>query len=341
MSQDFYELLQVHPRADQNAITAAYQRLRVAYDPTRLEGAADDLQQLARQKRDQIERAYSVLSDPQQRRSYDQALAARQAVAPALAETAPATRQVDDYRPLPPAGGVERARGFNTQPVRTVTEGMPGGRVVQQRNARVWVVPAVLGTLLGVVVTVALLVTGGGGPSTVAVPTAVPSLVDAYEDQIEAARAFAEQNPSTAEAWIDYGNVLYDSVQVVRELQPQSALYQQRLPRWLEASQAYSRALQLEPNNPIVRADLGVSQCYYGAGTGDQVIVRQGLVEAQQAAAAAPDDPRVLLSLGNCLVSVQPPQTQEAVAAWQRVIEIVPADSQQAIQARQLIDRYQ
>ncbi len=71
MSQDLYEILQVHPRADADAIAAAYQRLRELYDPARLDGAADELLELARSKRDMIEHAYAVLSDPVRRATYD------------------------------------------------------------------------------------------------------------------------------------------------------------------------------------------------------------------------------------------------------------------------------
>jgi DnaJ domain. len=55
--QDYYETLQVHPRADAEAIRAAYERLRERYSAARLDGAADELQELARRRRDEIERA--------------------------------------------------------------------------------------------------------------------------------------------------------------------------------------------------------------------------------------------------------------------------------------------
>src|SRR5262245_56037034 len=71
MSQDYYETLQVHPRADQDAIEAAYERLRDLYDPARLDGAAEELAELARQKRDAIERAYAVLGNSARRAAYD------------------------------------------------------------------------------------------------------------------------------------------------------------------------------------------------------------------------------------------------------------------------------
>src|SRR5262245_5090736 len=79
MTQDYYEILQVHPKADSAAITAAYTRLRDLYDPARLDGAAEEFVVLARRKRDEIERAYAVLGDSVRRVTYD---AEQAAIAP-------------------------------------------------------------------------------------------------------------------------------------------------------------------------------------------------------------------------------------------------------------------
>jgi cytochrome c-type biogenesis protein CcmH/NrfG len=180
--------------------------------------------------------------------------------------------------------------------------------------------------------------TGGGGPAA-APPTPTPSPFDAFEASIPQARQAAQQNPASAQAWIDLGNVLYDSVQVVRESAPDSMIYQQRLGRWLEATTAYSQALALTPDNASVRADMGASSCFYGAGTGDQSFVRDGTAQVRRAAQAAPTDERVLLSLGQCLVSTQPPQTAEAIASWQQIIKLAPS-SPMASQAQMLITKY-
>ncbi len=89
MSQDYYEILQVHPRADQDAIAAAHARLRDLYSSAKLEGAAPELVELARTKRDAIDRAYAVLGDAARRASYDAEQADR------CASRGPTT----DYRP--------------------------------------------------------------------------------------------------------------------------------------------------------------------------------------------------------------------------------------------------
>jgi tetratricopeptide (TPR) repeat protein len=212
------------------------------------------------------------------------------------------------------------------------------GRATSRPAGRAWAAPAALASALGLIGAASLALTGGGGPPP-APATPTPSPFDVFESSIPQAQQAAQQDPSSAQAWIDLGNLLYDSAQVVRESAPDSPLYQQRLGRWLEATDAYSQALALQPGNATVRADLGASACFYGAGTGDQSFVREGTEEVRRAAQAAPDDERVLLSLGHCLVSAQPPQTQEAIASWQRIIKLKPS-SPLALQAQMLISKY-
>jgi curved DNA-binding protein CbpA len=357
--QDYYETLQVHPRADAAAIEAAYARLRELYDPARLDGAADELLDLARSKRDAIERAYAVLNDPVRRAAYDEEQAnlqptnderrttnderraksdrAESSVRPSSFVLGPERSEESlDYRPLPPARRAERPRGFDAEPIQAPARAL--GRTVDRPAQRAWAAPAALAVSLTLIVVAALAITGGGGPAPVpATPT--PSQFDVFEASIPQARQAAQQNPTSARAWIELGNVLYDSASVVRESAPDSPIYQQRLGRWLEATDAYSQALALAPDNASVRADMGASSCFYGVGTGDQSFVRQGTEQVRRAAQAAPNDERVLLSLGNCLISAQPPQTAEAIASWQQIIKLKPS-SPMAQQAQLLIAKY-
>jgi cytochrome c-type biogenesis protein CcmH/NrfG len=352
MSQDYYETLQVHPKADQDAIAAAYTRLRDLYDSSRLDGAAEELAGLARQKRDAVERAYAVLGDTARRAAYDAEHVAlhtdhrppttdhgdQEAVGRQSSVVGRRAEQALDYRPLPPARRAERARGFDAYPLRQPA----AGRQASRAGASRWAAPLALAGALVLIVAISAGLTGGGAPAAApaAGPTPTPSPLDAYEADIPAARQTAQQNPNDPQAWIDYGNMLYNSAETVRENAPDSTLYQQRLPRWLEATQAYSRALALDPGNASVRGDLGVSACFYGVGMSDQTIVRSGISEARRAAQAAPDDARVLLNLGHCLVSAQPPQAQEAVAQWKRAVQVAPPGSPLATQAQQLIAEY-
>lgn len=372
--QDYYEILQVHPKADQEAIRAAYERMCQRYDPTQLDGAAEELVELARRKRDEIELAYAVLGDAQRRAGYDeeqQSHAALPAAAikgtQATVDTAPrpgagslADGAVLDYRPLPPARRQERPRHFDPQPLlpRQPTTQRSGRQVRQSLPA--WTGPVVVvGVTTFLVLLVSLFVTGGARPpwmadtaasanspatlntpQSVLTPSADTQAVNQFEGQIVQARQVAQQAPENVNAWINLGNALYDSVQVVREFMPNSDLYQERLPRWIEASEAYSQALALDPNNSTVRADLAASLCKYGEGVGDQTYIERGLIEAQRAAQENPQDARALLNLGVCLVSADPPQTQVALEQWRKVLDLPSPQAGAVAEAQQLIAQY-
>lgn len=64
-SADLYEILQVHPAAHPEVIQAAYRRLAQIYHPDR-NPAPDASERMA-----EINAAYAVLNDPQQRAAYD------------------------------------------------------------------------------------------------------------------------------------------------------------------------------------------------------------------------------------------------------------------------------
>ena len=158
---------------------------------------------------------------------------------------------------------------------------------------------------------------------------------------IAGAQQTVKTNAGDADAWINLGNLLFDSAQVVRENEPNGDRYQQRLPRWLEASDAYSKALAIAPGNAAVRADMAASLCYYGDGKSDQSYVSRGIGEAQRAAQQGPQEPRVLFNLGVCQVTLQPPQTAEALKNWQQVAGMSDKDPSLANQAQRLIAQYQ
>jgi len=319
--QDYYEILQVSPDADSDTICAAYRRLRDQYDPEKLSGAAKELVELAQQRLAVIEEAHAALSDPQRRAQYD---AQRRAASP--------VEEVLDYCPLPPAQHAERPQNFNPRP-----------KLAQPLDADQITGPAVtVIAILAVALTAVisgLIITGGGRTPIAAAPTATASMMDALETMIARAREFAEQNENDAQAWLDYANLLYDSVQIVREQAPESVLYQQRLPRWIEAAKAYERVLELDPENAVARGDLGASRCFYGAGSGDQTFVVEGLKDLEAAVAARPEDTRLLLNLGLCLSSAQPPRTEEAIEVWKRIIALAPTGSPIAVEAQRLIDQ--
>lgn len=369
---DHYETLQVHPRADAEAIRAAHERLNARYDPARLDGAADEIVALARARRDEIERAFAVLGDDAQRAAYDAELAAsagawrfeappaRPVVPPTPIEAIPLPEGEIDYSPLPPARGSERPKSFEAQPRRT--QQRSAGRQARASSAQPpWFWPIVVGaSAITLVSLITLVATYLGRPSTdtrtaapaqatveaaLGGPAPQPTVsaeeaVNQFELSIPQLKQAAEQAAADPEPWIEYGNIVYNSVQIVRENMPDSDLYKQRLPRWLEASQAYEKALALQPDNVVVRADMAVSLCNYGAGTSDQSFVQRGIAEAQRAAQQGPQDPRALLNQGVCMVSATPPQRDRALDNWRRVAGMADKDPGLANEAQRLIQQY-
>lgn len=71
---DYYEVLQVHPSADQEVIDKAYRALILKYHPDK--GGSEE-------RTKEIVAAYYVIGDPARRRQYDQQYRAHQAGAPA------------------------------------------------------------------------------------------------------------------------------------------------------------------------------------------------------------------------------------------------------------------
>jgi cytochrome c-type biogenesis protein CcmH/NrfG len=379
--QDHYETLQVHPKADQDTIQAAYERLRQRYAPEKLEGAADELIEMAQHKREALDRAYAVLINADRRTAYDEerhaadsppvsASAAAAAPFPPPHEgekPSPDGEELIDYRPLPPARKQERPRDFNPQPYlsyeqyeQMARQNERGRKVGKAASLPFWGVPVGVAAILTfATVFVTLLIAAVGSPQRPPMTSmengpnqgmpsgaggmGMPSeqqLTQQFDDQITAARQVVQQVPDNPNAWINLGNTLHDSVEIIREHMPESEAYRKLLPRWLEASEAYREALKLDPDNAVVQSDLAVSLCYYGVGTGDQNYVEQGVQEAQQAMQKDGENGRVLLNLGMCLVSKRPPQTQEALEHWRKILLLPEAPQQLVANAQRLIAQY-
>jgi cytochrome c-type biogenesis protein CcmH/NrfG len=270
-----------------------------------------------------------------------------------------------DYRPLPPAQRQERAKGFNTQPRIRPVQAAPrrsGRRIERSQRLPTWILPLLIVAVSTFAIVLITLVTtvwnvppqaagSASGPSALGQPTAsaptatVDDIANQFEAQITAARQVAQQVPDNANAWIELGNAIYDCVVVVRERldggdQRFQGLYVERLPRWLEARDAYAKALAITPVNAVVRADMATSLCYYGLGVNDQSYVTQGITQADQAIKDGPEEGRALLSKGLCLVSADPPQTAQALEQWQKAIVMPNVEPGVAQQARQLIAKH-
>ncbi len=325
---DFYAVLQVPRDADQASIDAAYQRLRVAYDPTRLQGVSDELRDLANERATALDQAYAIVGDPTMRAAYDAG------ITDVVARALPVALEPSyDYRPLPAATRQERVPEFDATPIRK-------GRMTSGER-QISLVLAIALPLAIVLFT--FIITDGGkrvaeGNDVQPVARAAAA-ADQFEQPIIDARAATVANPTSIQAWVEYGNQLYNSVQIVREQQPGSPLYQSRIVRWQLAADAYAKALSFDPSNVVVEADLGASRCLYGNGTNNQGESTAGLQQIRKALAQIPDSeqPRVLLNLGFCLAESTPRQTEEAIATWQKITTLVASDSPFAIQATQLI----
>ena len=330
---DYYAVLQLPRDADTAAIEEAYTRLTVAYDPATLVGVSDELRALVQQRRLELDQARAILADATLRAAYDAGLS--QVIDRALPTVA---EPHYDYAPLPAAAARERDRGFETEPLQR-TSVVPDARARQ--------LPLIMALALPlVIVLVAFVLTDGGtkmAPKNDTPPVeTVNSQLDQFEAAIATAKLATDADPSNLTAWIEYGNMLYNSVQIVRELQPNSVTYTDRINRWQMAALAYEKAMELAPDDVVVAADHGAALCFYGNGVGDKKSSNAGLQQIRSVRDRIPttDQSRVLMNLAYCLVENTPPQVEEAKNVWKAVIDIEAKDSPIAVQAAKLIAQY-
>jgi curved DNA-binding protein CbpA len=320
---DPYGLLQVPPHASLDEITAAYERLQALYSTERLQGGPPEFEELARQKRADLDAAYAVLSDPMQRATYDRQHGH------VVAETA-----VLDYRPLPPARGQERP-----SPMVSDVEPARVDRALRRAGARGWV-PGALVALSGLAFLLLLIfsnVRADGNQQALATPTIANIRLPFAQNQIEQFRAAAETS-DTAQTWAALGNALFDNLQTLRENAPQSPQYQGLREQWLEAAQAYERSLALEENE-TVRSDYALALLSYGIDADDQDRRQQAIAEADRATQRGVEDPRALINYGLVLAQGDASRVGEAAALWRRATEIAPG-SPEATRARALLQNY-
>lgn len=115
LTPSHYDVLEVSPQASAPTLRAAYKSLMQRHHPDRVQTA--EAQGQARR----INEAYELLSDPQQRRRYDEALAAaahaKAAAAPSRPAPAP-TRAAAPAPPPKPASAAPRPQPAQTLPAR-------------------------------------------------------------------------------------------------------------------------------------------------------------------------------------------------------------------------------
>jgi uncharacterized protein HemY len=139
----------------------------------------------------------------------------------------------------------------------------------------------------------------------------MPAPGDNFQARINAMQAMVTQDPKNREAWVQLGNDYFDT------RQPQKAI------------DAYSKALELNPNDPNVLTDQGVM--YRELHQYDKAIAN--FTKANQV-----DSKHVqsLFNLGVVYLN-DLKQPKKAVEVWNKVIQTAP-QSDQASQARSAIE---
>lgn len=253
-------------------------------------------------------------------------------------ETAEPQSEPIDYRPLPP-----RRSGEEPRPI--------GGDSRRGRGLNGWLLLAT--SLLAIGALTGWLVWQGTRVVAEAPAQAMPLFAAtilaeipdaATRDQILSldavaaqARSLTSQNPKDPAAWVALGNANYDFIQTIYEAAPAGQAYPQNLSRWLEASEAYSQSLALDPFQPVVRSDRGLALIRYGLGFENPGYVAEGLAEAERAISEDDQTVQVLINVGRAYALATPPRTAEARALWTRIIELAP-NSLQAGQAQRLLN---
>jgi cytochrome c-type biogenesis protein CcmH/NrfG len=166
------------------------------------------------------------------------------------------------------------------------------------------------------VVVVVVLVAGGGAVGLPASggPTAAPTGASLDTARVRTLEAAAKANPNDLESRIELGNLYYDAG------------------RYTDAIIWYSQALALSPNDTNVRTDLATAYYY----TDD---VARAIEEGRKVLAIDKTKVQTLLNMGIWLTSQNPPNTTEAIADWQLVVNLYPG-TDPAKQAQTLIDKY-
>jgi peroxiredoxin len=76
--KSYYSLMGIEPTASQDEIEKAYKRQSERYDPARVSTMDEEIRRIAVQRTAELQHAYTVLSDPQKRKEYDQSIGLQQ-----------------------------------------------------------------------------------------------------------------------------------------------------------------------------------------------------------------------------------------------------------------------
>ena len=156
-------------------------------------------------------------------------------------------------------------------------------------------------------------VTGRGMPARVdAVPTSEAEVQpDETVTRLAALQSCVAADPDNLQCVLELAELYYAAGQ------------------YRSAQTHYEQAVRLEPHNASVLVKLAGTYIY-------QQNFEDATTTLQQAASLQPNSPEIHLLLGLSLSRLDPPRTDEAVAAWRKVIELAPG-STWAAQAEQYI----
>jgi cytochrome c-type biogenesis protein CcmH/NrfG len=142
-------------------------------------------------------------------------------------------------------------------------------------------------------------------------PPAAPAPGDNFQARIVQMQQVVARDPKNVQAWIQLGNDFFDT------RQPEKAI------------DAYTRALELRPNDPNVLTDQGVM--YRDIGQ-----FQRAIANFQKANQVDPKHVQSLYNMGVVYLN-DLRQPKRAIEIWNRVIQIAP-QSEQAAQARASIE---
>jgi cytochrome c-type biogenesis protein CcmH/NrfG len=132
------------------------------------------------------------------------------------------------------------------------------------------------------------------------------------QSRVDALRSTAERNPNDAETRVQLGDLYFDAE------------------KFEDAIHWYEEALKIDPRNVNASTDLGIS--FYYLNQPDRA-----LAQFDRSLAIDPKHSKTLLNIG--IVRAFGKQDLDGAAqAWQRVVEVAPADSPEAKAARQALE---
>jgi len=129
-------------------------------------------------------------------------------------------------------------------------------------------------------------------------PSTGPAMPSKKGNRVDALKTEATRNPGSEKAWINLGNAYFDS------------------DRYLESIDAYSKALEIDPDNANVITDMGVM--YRRSGQPQKAVSA-----FDRAIAADPAHETARLNKGVVLLN-DLEDTKGAVAAWEGLLQINP-----------------